>query len=79
MYGLPKLAAIIANDRLVNHLTEYGYAPHQTHSQPFHTHATRPITYASNTSATRTPQTLKSLYNITTEWEGELYCGLTLA
>jgi hypothetical protein len=48
MYNLPKLTAIIANDRLVNHLTEYGYAP------GLFTHATRLITWASNTSATRT-------------------------
>jgi hypothetical protein len=29
--------------------------------------------------AERLIQTLKSLYDITAEWEGELYCGLTLA
>jgi hypothetical protein len=56
--------------------------PHQSHSRPF-THAIRHIPLASNTSATAEHliQTPKSLYDITAEWEGELYCycGLNFA
>jgi hypothetical protein len=51
MYDLPKLAAIIANERLVNHLVDYGYAA-PIKLLAFHTY-NRSITLASNTSVTR--------------------------
>jgi hypothetical protein len=44
MYGLPK-AGIIANERLVKHLAEYGYDSTKHTSGPF-THATRSITFS---------------------------------
>jgi hypothetical protein len=84
MYGLPK-AGIIANERLVKYLAEYG------HTSSLFTHATPSIifsliingfgvTYAATRIYTEhSIQTLKSLYNSTTEWGGELYYGLTLA
>jgi hypothetical protein len=62
MHSLFKLAAIIGNERLVNNLAEYGYIPHQAHSRPF-THAIRPITLASNTSATRMMLSISSRHS----------------
>jgi hypothetical protein len=41
MCGLPE-AGIIANERFVKHLTEYGYAP-ANHTPALFTYATRPI------------------------------------
>jgi hypothetical protein len=49
--SFPKLAAIIANERLANNFASTDM-PHQSHSRPF-THAIRPIALESNTSATR--------------------------
>jgi hypothetical protein len=89
VYGLPK-AGIIANERLVKHLAEYGYdsTKHTKHTLGLFNHATRSITFSSVISgfgvkyvgnSQHFVQTLKSLYNSTTEWEGELYYGLSLA
>jgi hypothetical protein len=75
MYDLPKLAAIIANERLVNHM------PHQSNSWPFHTYNTVHhigVKYIGHVYTEHLATPLKSLCAISTKWEGELYCGLTL-
>jgi hypothetical protein len=88
MYGLPQ-AGILANQRLVAHLLHHGY--HTTpHTPGLFRHSTRPITfslvvddfgvkYVGKQHADHLIATLRQLYTITTEWDGTLYCGLTLA
>jgi hypothetical protein len=88
MYGLPQ-AGKIANDRLVNHLKTYGY--HQAkHTHGLFTHETNNVVftlvvddfgvkYTSRASAQHLIDALASLYNITTDWTGTTYLGLTIA
>ena len=88
MYGLPQ-AGILANQRLVAHLLRHGYCATPNTPGLFH-HTTRPITfslvvddfgvkYVGKHNAEHLIDTLRQLYTITTEWDGTLYCGLTLA
>jgi hypothetical protein len=82
MCDLPKLAGIIANEQLVNHLVEYGYAPPITLPAFSPMHATRPITLASYTSATRmmlsiSPQT--SSHSAPSAPSGKTTCSSTAA
>ena len=59
-----------------------------THTSGLFTHETRPITfclvddfgvkYVGKEHAEHLAKTLEKLYTITTDWKGELYCGLTL-
>jgi hypothetical protein len=87
MYGLPQ-AGILAHDRLVDHLAKHGYFPTK-HTPGLFTHTTRPISfslvvddfgvkYVGREHAEHLVTTLQLLYTITTEWEGELYLGITL-
>ena len=87
MYGLPQ-AGIIANDRLVKHLHGYGYTPTK-HTPGLFTHSDRPICfsltvddfgvkYVGKEHADHLITTLETLYKITIDWTGTLYCGLTL-
>jgi hypothetical protein len=87
MYGLPQ-AGRIANDRLVQHLAKHGY--HQAkHTHGLFTHETRDIAYSlvvddfgvkyiDPADAQHLIDTLASLYEITTDWSGTKYLGLTL-
>jgi hypothetical protein len=86
MYGLPH-AGILANNRLTKHLATFGYAPTK-HTSGLFRHATRPITfslivddfgvkYIGREHAEHLVSALSSLYEITTDWDGTLYCGIT--
>jgi hypothetical protein len=87
MYGLPQ-AGRIANDRLLVHLNKHGY--HQAkHTHGLFTHDTRDISfslvvddfgvkYIHAADAQHLIDTLDSLYEITTDWTGAKYLGLTL-
>jgi len=87
MYGLPQ-AGILAYKRLVAHLALSGYTPVQ-HTPGLFRHATRPvifslvvddfaIKYVDRANAEHLLATLRSLYNITTDWTASMYCGITL-
>ena len=87
MYGLPQ-AGILANDRLQAHLATHGYSAAEHTPGLFH-HTTRPISftlvvddfgikYVGTEHAQHLIDTLENLYNITIDWTGTLYCGLTL-
>ena len=87
MYGLPQ-AGIIAQERLIKHLAGYGYTP-TTHTPGLYTHVDRPICfvltvddfgvkYIGREHAEHLIQALQAQYTITTDWTGELYCGITL-
>lgn len=87
MYGLPQ-AGIIANVRLVKHLASFGY--HQsTHTPGLFNHETRPISfclvvddfgikYVGQEHAQHLLDCLRTIYTVTTDWDGTKYCGLTL-
>ena len=87
MYGLPQ-AGILANDRLQAHLATHGYVAAK-HTPGFFTHVDRPISftlvvddfgvkYVGKEHAQHLIGTLQSLYTVTIDWTGTLYCGLTL-
>jgi len=87
MYGLPQ-AGILAYNRLVQHLALSDYTPVQ-HTPGLFRHATRPVTfslmvdhfaikYVDRVNAEHLLATLRSLYNITTDWTASMYCGITL-
>jgi hypothetical protein len=87
MYGLPQ-AGILAHERLVKHLATSGY--HPTPNTPgLFTHTSRPISftlvvddfgikYVGREHAEHLVAAIKSLYTLTTNWQGNVYCGLTL-
>ena len=88
--GMPglKQAGILANQRLRKHLAIHGYAP--TRRTPsLWKHHTRPIwfslvvddfgvKYIGKENALHLQHALQQLYTISTDWEGTLYCGITL-
>jgi hypothetical protein len=87
MYGLPQ-ASILANERLVKHLATYGYNP-TPHTPSLFTHINCPVTFAlvvddfgikyvDKTNANHLIAAIKSLYTITADWRGTLYCSITL-
>lgn len=87
MYGLPH-AGRIANDRLVKMLESHGYIQAE-HTHGLFTHKTRPVTfslvvddfgvkYIGRENAQHLIDTLRTLYEITEDWSGNKYCGLTL-
>jgi hypothetical protein len=87
MYGLPQ-AGILAYNRLVQHLALSDYTPVK-HTHGLFRHATRPVTfslmvddfaikYVNGVNAEHLLATLRSLYNITTDWTASMYCGITL-
>jgi hypothetical protein len=88
MYGL-KQAGIIANQRLTQHLAQYGYYP-TPRTPGLWKHATRPVVfclvindfagikYVGKQHADHLIQALQDLYPCSTDWTGSLYCGLTI-
>jgi hypothetical protein len=87
MYGLPQ-AGRIAYDKLVNHLAPHGYHPCQR-TPGLWRHVTRPVTfclvvddfgvkYVGKQHADHLLHALQTEYKITSDWEGKLYCGITL-
>jgi hypothetical protein len=88
MYGLPQ-AGLIANKKLRKHLaTWFGYIP-TTHTPGLWKHTTCPTQFSlviddfgvkqvGKENAQRLINTIKNLYDITTYWDGTLYCGITL-
>jgi hypothetical protein len=88
MYGLPQ-AGILAQQRLIKHLSTYGYHP-APHTPGLFTHETRPISftlcvddfgvkYVGLEHAEHLVSCVSQLYKITTDWTGTLYTGLTLS
>jgi hypothetical protein len=87
MYGLPQ-AGILANELLQRNLTKDGYSP-KTHTHGFWTHDTRPISfllvvhdfgvkYVRREHAEHLTTCIRKNYNISSDWNGTAYCGLTL-
>ena len=87
MYGLPQ-SGILAYNRLVAHLNNHGYFA-TANTPGLFRHRTRPVTftlvvddfgvkYVGDHHAQHLVDTLKSLYTVTEDWTGKLYCGLTL-
>jgi hypothetical protein len=87
MYGLPQ-AGILANELLQRNLTKDGYRP-TTHIHGLWTHDTRPISfslvvddfgvkYVGREHAEHLMECIKKNYNISSDWNGSAYCGLTL-
>lgn len=87
MYGLPQ-AGILANQLLTKRLALHGYAP-TTHTPGLWRHKTRPITftlvvddfgvkYVGKQHAEHLHRALEEHYEATTDWDGTLYCGVTL-
>jgi hypothetical protein len=87
MYQLPQ-AGILANELLQRNLAKDGYRP-TTHTQGLWTHDTRPISfslvvddfgvkYVGREHAEHLMTCIKKNYNISRDWNGTAYCGLTL-
>jgi hypothetical protein len=87
MYGLPQ-AGILANELLQRNLAKDGYRP-TTHTHGLWTHDTRPISlslvlddfwvkYVGREHAEHLMTCIKKNYNISSDWNGTAYCGLTL-
>jgi hypothetical protein len=87
MYGLPQ-AGIIANNKLRKHWARFGYI--LTESTPgLWKHKTCPVQfslvvndfgvkYGGKDNAMHLIDAIKSLCECTTNWDGTLYCGITL-
>ena len=87
MYGLPQADKIV-HDELVRHLAPSGYHP-TAHTPDIWTHATRPLTfvltvddfgikYTDINDANHLLASLRRKYDVTTDWYGSLYYGVTL-
>jgi hypothetical protein len=87
MYGLPQ-AGILANKLLQRNLANDGYRP-TTHTHGLWTHDIRPISfslvvddfgvkYVGREHAEHLMTCIKKKYNISSDWSGTAYCGLTL-
>jgi hypothetical protein len=87
MYGLPQ-AGILVNELLQRNLANDGYRPTQ-HTHGLWTHDTRPISfslvvddfgvkYVGREHAEHLMACIKKKYNISSDWNGGAYCGLTL-
>jgi hypothetical protein len=87
MYGLPQ-AGILANKLLTKRLARHGYAP-TVHTPGLWKHHTRPISftlvvddfgvkYVDKVNADHLYSALIEHYEASTDWEGKLYCGVTL-
>ena len=87
MYGLPQ-AGKIANDKLKLHLAKFGYEPapitpglwrHQTCPIKFSLVVYEfGIKYERQEDITHILDALKTIYKISEDWYGKLYCGLNL-
>jgi hypothetical protein len=87
MYGLPQ-AGILANELVQRNLAKDGYRP-TTHTHGLWTQDTRPIPfsllvddfrekYVEREHAEHLMACIKKNYNISSDWNGGAYCGLTL-
>jgi hypothetical protein len=87
MYGLPQ-AGILANELLQRSLAKDGCRP-TTHAHGLWTHDTCPISFSlvvddvglkcvSRKHAEHLMACIKKKYNISSDWNGTAYCGLTL-
>jgi hypothetical protein len=87
MYGLPQ-AGILTNELLQRNLATDGYRP-TTHTHGLWTHDTRPIPfslvvddfgvkYVGREHVEHLMACIKKNYNISSDWNGTAYCGLTL-
>jgi hypothetical protein len=87
MYGLPQ-AGILANELLHRNLAKDDYQP-TTHTHGSWTHDTHPISfslvvddfgvkYIEREHAEHLMAFIKKNYNISSDWNGTAYCGLTL-
>jgi hypothetical protein len=87
MYGLPQ-AGILANELLQRNLAKDGYRPKQ-HTHGLWKHDTSPISfslvvddfgvkYVGREDAEHLMECIKKNYNISSDWNGSAYCGLTL-
>ena len=87
MYGLPQ-DGFIAYERLVRHLTTYGYYP-CCHTHGLWRHRTRPILFSlviddfgiktvGRAHAEHLLSALRDVYRVTANWSGTRYLGLTL-
>jgi hypothetical protein len=87
MYGLPQ-AGILANELLQRNLAKDGNRPTQ-HTHGLWTQDTRPISfslvvddfgvkYVGREHAEHLMECIKKNYNISSDWKGSAYCGLTL-
>ena len=86
VYGLPQ-AGKIANDKLKLHLEKFGYEPapipglwrHQTCPLQFSLAVDDfGIKYERQEDITHLLDALKTVYKISEDWYGKLYCGLNL-
>jgi hypothetical protein len=87
MCGLPQ-AGILVNELLQLNLAKGGYRP-TTHTHGLWTHDTRPISfslvvddfgvkYVGQEHTEHLMACIKKNYNISSDWNGTAYCGLTL-
>jgi hypothetical protein len=87
MYGLPQEGRL-ANDLLSKRPALHGYHPFE-HTHGLWRHETRPSTftlvvddfgvkYVGRAHANHLLNTLKKYYEVTEDWEGNLYCGISL-
>ena len=87
MYGLPQ-AGCIAWDLLKERLAKHGYRPTK-HTPGLWKHDTQPIwfclcvdgfgvKYTNKEDAQHLVDTLQQYYAISLDWDGTLYCGMTL-
>jgi hypothetical protein len=87
MYGLPQ-AGILANELLQRNLAKDGYRPTQ-HTHGLWKHDTHPISfslvvddfgvkYVGREHAEHLMACITQNYNISSDWKGSAYCGLTL-
>jgi hypothetical protein len=87
MYGLPH-AGILANELLQRNLARDGYRPTQ-HTHGLWKHDTHPISfslvvddfgvkYVGREHAEHLMECIENNYNISSDWNGSAYCGLTL-
>jgi hypothetical protein len=87
MYGLPQ-AGRLANNLIVTRLAPHGYRP-CTHTHGVWRHDTKPVTftlvvddfgikYLGKENADHLLNALKEHYEVTEDWSGRLYCGISL-
>jgi hypothetical protein len=78
----------LTNQQLTTHLAKYGYTP-TAHTPGLWRHEQRPITfslvvddfgikYVNKDDVDHLLKALRDKYVITTDWDGLLYCGLSL-
>ncbi len=87
VWGLPK-AGILANKQLGRKLAPIGYKEHSNTPGLWY-HKTRPILftlvvndfgvkYVNKSDVEHLLDSLQATYKLTADWEGDLYCGITL-